>query len=55
MDLSIQLFQSVFQINSFGISLNDQFKVRFSVEDVPNNSKTEAAIDAVEVFDVTCD
>ena len=29
-------------------------KVRFSAADVPNNSKDEGGVDAVEVFDVTC-
>ncbi len=36
------------------VSLSSQFKVRFVTEDNPNNSKVEAAIDAVKVFDVTC-
>lgn len=29
-------------------------RVRFGVSDDPNNSRTEAAVDAVSVFDVTC-
>jgi len=36
------------------ISLTDQVRIRFSATDNPNNSKTEAGIDAVEVFDVFC-
>jgi len=34
--------------------LTAQMKIRFSVMDNPNNSKTEAGIDAVEVFDLAC-
>jgi hypothetical protein len=37
------------------VALTDQMKVRISAEDIPNNSKDEGAIDAVEVFDVTCE
>jgi hypothetical protein len=36
------------------IPLSNQVKVRFSTADNPNNSVTEAAIDAVEVIDVSC-
>ena len=36
------------------IALTDQMKIQISVEDIPNNSRDEAGIDAVEVFDVTC-
>jgi hypothetical protein len=37
------------------IPLTATVRVRFSVQDVPNNSRTEAGIDAVQVFDVQCD
>jgi hypothetical protein len=36
-------------------TLTDQTKVRISATDNPNNSINEGAIDAVEIFDVTCD
>jgi hypothetical protein len=36
-------------------TLTDQTKVRISAQDVPNDSKNEGAIDAVEIFDVTCE
>jgi len=29
--------------------------VRFTAIDSPNNSRTEAAVDAVTVFDVSCE
>ena len=35
--------------------LSDEVVVRFSATDNPNNSKTEAAIDAVEIFDISCE
>ena len=37
------------------VSPTDQVRVRFSVMDNPNDSVTEAAIDAIEVFDLSCD
>jgi hypothetical protein len=37
------------------VPLTATVRVRFSVQDVPNNSRTEAGIDAVQVFDVQCD
>jgi len=37
------------------IPLTATVRVRFSVQDIPNNSLTEAGIDAVQVFDVQCD
>jgi hypothetical protein len=37
------------------IPLTATVRVRFSVQDVPNNSRTEAGIDAVQIFDVLCD
>ena len=37
------------------VSLTATFQVRFTVQDVPNNSFTEAGIDAVTVFDVNCE
>ena len=36
------------------VALTAQVRVRFSVMDNPNNSKTEAGIDAVEVSDLVC-
>ncbi|MFH0980141.1 MAG: S8 family serine peptidase [Planctomycetota bacterium] len=36
------------------ITLTSQMKVRFSAVDNPNNSKTEAGIDAVDLFDIAC-
>ncbi|MFH0982293.1 MAG: M28 family peptidase [Planctomycetota bacterium] len=36
------------------VALTPQFKVRFSVADNPNNSVTEAAVDAVNVYDLYC-
>ena len=51
-----QWFQQVINIASAidPLPLTSQMKVRFSVADVPNNSKDEGGIDAVEVFDVEC-
>jgi hypothetical protein len=40
---------------SYYVTPTSQFKVRFSATDNPNNSVTEAAIDDVEVFELTCD
>jgi hypothetical protein len=37
------------------IALTSTVQVRFSVQDVPNNSVTESGIDAVKVFDVNCE
>jgi hypothetical protein len=36
------------------VELTDQIRIRFSATDNPNNSVTEAAVDAVEVFDLAC-
>jgi len=36
------------------VDLTSQIKIRFSVEDNPNNSKTEAGIDAVNIYDLSC-
>ena len=36
------------------VRLTSQFHVRFSIADNPNNSMTEAGVDAVRVYDVTC-
>lgn len=36
------------------VNLTSQFRIRFSVMDNPNNSLTEAAIDAVTVYDISC-
>jgi len=37
------------------VPLTATFQVRFTVQDVPNNSFTEAGIDAVKIFDVNCE
>ncbi len=37
------------------VNLTSQVKIRFVTSDLPNNSKTEAAVDAVQVFDVECE
>jgi hypothetical protein len=37
------------------IPLTATVRVRFTAVDSPNNSRTEAGIDAVEIFDVQCD
>ena len=37
------------------IPLTAGFQVRFTAIDSPNNSRTEAAVDAVTVFDVSCE
>ncbi len=42
-------------ITNYVTPLTTQMKVRFSVEDNPNNSKDEAAIDAFEIFEVQCE
>ena len=37
------------------IDVTDRFRIRFSSEDQPNNSVTEAAIDAFEIVRMSCD
>ena len=37
------------------VSPTDQVRVRFSAMDNPNNSVTEAAIDAIQLYDLSCD
>lgn len=37
------------------VDITDEFRIRFSTEDQPNNSVTEAAIDAFEIVRMTCD
>ena len=37
------------------VTLSSTMKIRFSAADVPNNSKDEAGVDAVEFFDVVCE
>ena len=37
------------------VALTATVRVRFTAQDVPNNSITEAGIDAVKVFDVQCE
>ncbi len=46
--------QQVFRISDF-IDVTDRFRVRFTSFDQPNNSVTEAAIDAFEIVQMTCD
>ena len=41
-------------ITDYVTPLTNQMKIRFSVADVPNNSKDEGAVDAVGVFEVLC-
>ena len=41
------------QVSDF-VRLTSQFHVRFSIADNPNNSMTEAGVDAVRVYDATC-
>jgi hypothetical protein len=36
------------------VELTDQIRMRFSVQDNPNNSVTEAAIDAVRIIELAC-
>jgi hypothetical protein len=36
------------------IALTSQMQLRISVQDVPNNSRTEGGFDALHIFDVTC-
>ncbi len=36
------------------VPLTEQFRLRFTVDDSPNNSVTEAGVDAVRVFDLSC-
>ena len=36
------------------VDLTSQVRLRFWTDDTPNNSKTEAAVDAVQIFDVSC-
>ncbi len=37
------------------IPMTATVRVRFSAQDTPNNSRTEAGIDAIEIFDVQCE
>ena len=37
------------------VTVNDRFKMRFSATDNPNNSVTEAAIDAFQIVRMSCD
>ncbi len=37
------------------VDITDEFRIRFGTEDQPNNSVTEAAIDAFEIVRMTCD
>jgi len=43
-----------FRVADF-VAVTDQFRVRFTAADQPNNSVTEAAIDAFEIVRMTCD
>ena len=44
---------SEIQIDDY-VDLTSQVHVRFWTDDTPNNSKTEAAVDAVLIYDVSC-
>jgi hypothetical protein len=46
--------QREFRVNDY-ISLTSEVQVRFSVMDTPVNSITEAAVDAVRLYDISCD
>ena len=37
------------------VNLTSQVKVRFVASDLPNNSKTEAAVDAIWLYELSCD
>ena len=43
-----------FRIADF-VDITDQFRIRFSVADNPNNSVTEAAVDAFQIVQMSCD
>lgn len=43
-----------FYLAGFVDPLTDEMRIRFSVEDNPNNSKTEGGLDAFEVFELQC-
>jgi hypothetical protein len=49
-----QWFQNTAIITDYVTMLTDQMRVRFSVEDNPNDSIDEGGIDAFEVFEVEC-
>ncbi len=53
-DLENEWFEQAVYITDHITVLTDQMQVRFSVEDVPNNSIDEGGIDAFEVFEVEC-
>ena len=46
--------QVAYYVLDYVPALSDQMRMRVSVNDTPNNSRDEAALDAVEVFDVSC-
>ncbi|MFI4882963.1 MAG: choice-of-anchor B family protein [Phycisphaerales bacterium JB064] len=46
--------QKTYRIADF-VPVTDQFRIRFTASDQPNNSVTEAAIDAFEVVQMSCD
>jgi hypothetical protein len=46
--------ERVVYITDYVTPLTNQMKIRFSVADVPNNSKDEGGIDAVEIFEIQC-
>ena len=46
--------QQVYRIADF-VDVTDRFRIRFSADDQPNNSVTEAAIDAFEIVQMSCD
>ncbi len=54
-NLENEWFEHAVYITHYITVLTDQMQVRFSVEDVPNNSIDEGGIDAFEVFEVECE
>ncbi|MEQ8318067.1 MAG: choice-of-anchor B family protein [Phycisphaerales bacterium] len=46
--------QRTYRVADF-VDVTDEFRIRFSTEDQPNNSVTEAAIDAFEIVRMSCD
>ncbi|MEQ8843226.1 MAG: choice-of-anchor B family protein [Phycisphaerales bacterium] len=46
--------QKIYRVADF-VAVTDRFRIRFSADDQPNNSVTEAAIDAFEIVRLSCD
>jgi len=38
-----------------GFEINDIFRIKFTINDTPNNSRLEAAIDQFQIFEAICD